>query len=246
MNHKLEIIGFTTDGCKLAQSCGAHRMELCDNPGEGGTTPSYAFMKMARKLLHIDLYPIIRPRGGDFLYNDEEFQVILGDIKMAKQCGCDGIVTGILLADGTVDTNRMETICNLAYPLEVTFHRAFDRTVSPFDALENIINCGCSRILTSGQAPYAPEGIILIKELVSRAADRIIIMPGSGVNRSNISTLLETGANEFHLSARKKIKSKMVFSNDALPGDSDTLSVDEQEITAILDILNNYDARTHQ
>ena len=240
MNYKLEIIGFTVDGCKLAQTCGAHRIELCDNAAEGGTTPSYGFLKKARKILDIDLFPIIRPRGGDFLYTEDEFQIILEDIRVAKQFGCDGIVTGILNADGTVDIERMERICCLAYPLEVTFHRAFDRTSSPFEALESIIKCGCTRILTSGHAPHAPEGIILLKELVARASDRIIIMPGSGVNKDNIQALLETGAEEFHLSARKSIESKMEYNNHALPNDTGTLTVDKSEIMAILNILNTH------
>ncbi|HJY21936.1 MAG TPA: copper homeostasis protein CutC, partial [Hanamia sp.] len=124
MPHKLEIIGFNIESCMAAQDAGADRIELCASPGEGGTTPSYAFIKEARKKLNIDLYVMIRPRGGDFLYTNEEFEIMKNDVMACKQLGCDGIVTGILMEDGKVDKERCKELLEYAYPLEATFHRA--------------------------------------------------------------------------------------------------------------------------
>ena len=133
-----------------AQQAGAHRIELCDNPSEGGTTPSYGFIKAAREKLSIELFVMVRPRGGDFFYSGDEFEIMKEDIKMCRQLGCDGIVIGLLKKDGSVDKKRCRELVVLAYPLGVTFHRAFDRTKDPFRALEDIIETGCERILTSG------------------------------------------------------------------------------------------------
>ena len=142
MKYKLEVIGFTIEGCAIAQSAGAHRIELCDNPADGGTTPSFGFIRAARKLLQIDLYNMIRPRGGDFFYSDDEFEIMKEDIKISKQLGCDGIVLGMLTKENKVDKRRCAQLVELAYPLGVTFHRAFDRTVDPFEALLDIIDIG--------------------------------------------------------------------------------------------------------
>ena len=221
---KLEVIGFTIEGCVIAQDAGAHRIELCDNPGEGGTTASYGFIRSARKKLHIDLFPIIRPRGGDFLYRDDEFEIMRADIKVCKDLGCDGVVIGMLTTENKVDKKRCSILVEQAYPLSVTFHRAFDRTDDPFEALEDIIETGCERILTSGQKPTAPEGAQLIKQLIEKAGDRIIIMPGSGVRSDNIISIAETtGASEFHSSAR-------IMSGDKI-------SVDREEVQTMLQKL---------
>ena len=199
MNFKLEVIGFNIESCQLAQAAGADRIELCDNPADGGTTPSYGFIKAAREKLHIALFPIIRPRGGDFLYSDDEFKIMKTDVKLCKQLGCDGVVIGMLNADGTVDKKRCSQLIELAYPLGVTFHRAFDRVNDASKALEDIIEIGCERILTSGLKPTAPEGIDIITALIKQADERIIIMPGSGVRSDNIIELAKkSGAIEFH------------------------------------------------
>ena len=237
MKYKLEVIGFTIDGCRTAQSAGAHRIELCANPCEGGTTPSYAFIQLARQALAIELYPIIRPRGGDFLFNEDEFMIMLEDIRVVKKLGCDGIVTGILTAEGKVDKMKMRQVCALAYPLGVTFHRAYDRTINPLEALEDIIEMGCERILTSGQKPYALDGIDLIKKLIEKADERIIIMPGSGVNSNNIEEFVKTGATEFHTSARTKIKSRMDYINPSMIQDLETITVNEKEVISIIEKL---------
>ena len=240
MNFILEVIGFTMEGCLAAQNAGAHRLELCDSPADGGTTPSYGFIRAARERLHIKLFPIIRPRSGDFFYSDEEFEIMKSDVKICKQTGCDGIVTGLLMKDGTVDKKRCGLLVDHAYPMGVTFHRAFDRTVDPFKALEDILDIGCERILTSGQQPNAFDGAGLIKELVEKADDRIVVMPGSGVRSDNIMTIATaTGAVEFHSSARKKVGSKMDYLNPELKEDLTTFSVDEDEIKMMLSLLKN-------
>jgi copper homeostasis protein len=241
---KLEIIGFNIESCIGAQTAGAHRIELCDNPPEGGTTPSYGFIKSARKKLAIELYVMIRPRGGDFLYTDDEFAIMKADIGMCKELGCDGIVLGILTKDGNIDKLRCKELVVQAYPLGVTFHRAFDRTNDPLLALEDIIEIGCERILTSGQQPKAVEGMSLIKELITRADDRIIIMPGSGVNAGNIISLIEsTGATEFHSSASIFEESKMEFQNSSMNESQKQIDVNKEEIKKMVDLLNNYHAK---
>jgi Uncharacterized protein involved in copper resistance len=211
---KLEIIGFNIGSCIVAQQAGANRIELCDNPAEGGTTPSFGFIKAARNKLSIELYVMIRPRGGDFLYSDEEFEIMVDDIDMCKQLNCDGIVTGILNKDGSIDKKRTALLVNYAYPLGVTFHRAFDRTRDPLQALEDVIDIGCERILTSGLQPKATDGVPMLKQLITQSDERIIIMPGSGVNAENIIHLAETtGATEFHSSAGNFKYSDMEYEN---------------------------------
>jgi copper homeostasis protein len=235
---KLEIIGFNIDSCIKAQQAGANRIELCDNPAEGGTTPSYGFINAARKKLSIELYIMIRPRGGDFLYSDEEFDIMKADITLCKQAGCDGIVTGILNADGTIDKKRNSALVDYAYPLGLTFHRAFDRAKDPFQSLEDIIEIGCERILTSGQQKKATEGIPLIKNLVQRSGERIIIMPGSGVNTENIIHIAETtGATEFHSSASIYSGNKMEYLSK-IPGEEMAqITVDRNEVTNMATLL---------
>ena len=240
MNFKLEVIGFNIESCILAQAAGANRIELCDNPGEGGTTPSYGFIKAAREILEIDLYPIIRPRGGDFLYSDGEFEMMKTDIKICTDLGCDGVVIGMLIADGTVDKARCSQLVELAYPMAVTFHRAFDRVANASAALEEIIEIGCERILTSGLQPTAMEGIDTIAALVKQAGERIIIMPGSGVRSANIMSFAKkTGATEFHTSARILANSKMNYSNEAMRENLQSVMVDAGEIKNIIANLNS-------
>ena len=239
MDFVLEVIGFNIESCVVAQQAGAHRIELCDNPGEGGTTPSCGFIKAAREKLQIDLYPMIRPGGGDFLYSDDEFEIMCENVKVCKSLMCDGIVIGMLNADGTVDKKRSAKLVELAYPMGVTFHRAFDRTRDAFEALETIIDIGCERILTSGLKPNVNDGIHLLKALVEKADERIIIMPGAGVRSSNIKELaVTTGAKEFHSSARKQVDSKMNYLNEEMKEQLTSVLADEKEIKNILTLLN--------
>ena len=241
MKFTLEVIGFNIESCMLAQAAGAQRIELCDNPGEGGTTPSYGFIKAARQHLQIELYPIIRPRGGDFFYSDAEFEVMKADVKICKELGCDGVVIGILNEDGTVDKERCKELVALAYPMGVTFHRAFDRVQNASQALEDIIEIGCERILTSGLVPAALDGAETLAALIKQADERIIIMPGSGVRADNIIELAQkTGAVEFHTSARINIDSRMNYINESMKESLKSVTVGEAEIKEIILSLHNF------
>lgn len=216
----LEICANSIHSALTAQNAGAHRIELCENLGEGGTTPSYGTISITRKSLKIDVYVLIRPRAGDFLYSDEEFEVMKADIEICKKLNCDGVVIGLLTNDGEIDVARTRELVLLAKPMGVTFHRAFDRCKDPFKALEEIIQVGCERILTSGLKESAFEASSLLKELVNQAQNRISIMPGSGVNSGNIKSLSEkTGAHEFHSSAKREKASSMNYHNLELGDD---------------------------
>lgn len=240
MDYKLEIIGFNIESCIAAQEAGANRIELCAGPGEGGTTPSYAFIKAAREKLHIDLYVMIRPRGGDFLYSDEDFEIMKKDVAVCKELNCDGIVTGILTPDGKVDKKRCRQLIEIAYPLEATFHRAFDRVADPFEALEDVIELGFERILTSGLKPKAVESTDLLSRLIAQAGERIIIMPGSGVNADNLVSIAEsTGAAEFHSSAGFSEKSKMEFINTQMNESLNHALVNQEEVKKMVELLKD-------
>ena len=239
MNYRLEICAFNLASALAAQEAGADRIEFCAGSEEGGTTQSAGAIRTAREQLHIALYPIIRPRGGDFLYSDEEFRSMIRDIEYCKQVGCNGVVLGILCPDGSVDRARSARLVELAYPLGVTFHRAFDWCSNPFEALETIIGIGCERILTSGQRPKAQEGVEMIDQLVREADDRIVIMPGSGVRSANIVELAEkTGAAEFHTSARVLKASAMSFVNAAMKESQDSVMADPDEVRKIKEKLD--------
>jgi copper homeostasis protein len=241
MTFQLEICCFNIQSALVAQLAGADRIELCADPGDGGTTPSIGVIKTAREKLHIKLYPIIRPRGGDFLFDKDDFEVMMHDALLCKQIGCDGIVIGLLNEDGTIDKKRTSKLVELAYPLGVTFHRAFDCAINPHEALEDIINCGCERILTSGQQPTALEGSSLINELIKQADSRIIIMPGSGIRASNIIDVAQqTNVEEFHTSARIFQQSKMQFINQNMKDNTSTVMADQKEIEQIIHSLKNH------
>lgn len=212
---RIEICANSVESALKAQEGGAYRVELCAGIPEGGTTPSYGDILMARQgLLTTRLHVIIRPRGGDFLYSKLEKDIMLHDIKMAKQLGVDGVVLGCLTPEGEVDMESLRPMMEAAEGMDVTFHRAFDMCREPMKALEDIISLGCTRILTSGQESSAEQGIPLIRELVLKAKGRIIIMPGCGVRPENIAKIaLKTGANEFHFSGRKIFPSLMQYRN---------------------------------
>jgi copper homeostasis protein len=212
--YKFEICANSVSSCIAAQEGGADRVELCAGIPEGGTTPSYGMIRNARQNISIALNVIIRPRGGDFLYSEQEIQEMLYDINIAKELGADGLVFGCLNPDGSVDMDAMTRLMNAAGDTPVTFHRAFDHTNDPYKALEDIISLGCARILTSGCRPTALEGAGLLARLVEKAGDRIIIMPGCGVREGNIAEIARlSGAREFHFSAREPVESGMVFRN---------------------------------
>ena len=213
----LEVCANSVTSALAAQDGGAIRVELCDNLLEGGTTPSYGQILMARKLLHIKLYALIRPRGGDFLYSNIEYEVMLANVRHCIDAGCDGIILGILQADGNIDKERCSKMVSLArqWGLGVTFHRAFDMCADMHQAMEDIIEIGFERILTSGGKSTAVEGANKIKHLIEDAAGRIIIMPGGGINEQNVADIVHfTGAAEVHSSAKAKVRSIMQYQND--------------------------------
>lgn len=217
MKFSLEICVDSVESAINAQEAGADRVELCDNLIEGGTTPGFGTIVAARNNLIIGLNVIIRPRGGDFLYNDLEYDIMRRDIEVCGEIGADGIVIGILRSDGSIDMERTSKLIQLAQPMSVTFHRAFDMCSNAEKGLEDIISSGADRLLTSGQKNTVVEGIELIQNLVIQAKNRIVIMPGGGINLSNIASIAtRTGAKEFHLTGRKVTDSEMIFTRDGI------------------------------
>jgi len=215
---KVEVCANGVESCLAAQQGGADRVELCAGIPEGGTTPSYGEIKVARRLLTTTrLHVIIRPRGGDFLYSDLEVERMAADIAMCRDLGVDGVVFGCLNSDGTIDVEKNRYLMACATGMSVTCHRAFDRAANPFRALEDIIDLGFDRILTSGQQPRAVDGAQLLARLNRQANGRIIVMAGSGVTEHNISALaMATGLHEFHFSAREPHPSAMRYVNPSL------------------------------
>lgn len=210
----LEVCVDSVESAIAAEQGGAKRVELCDNLVEGGTTPSAGTIEFARRNLTIDLHVIIRPRGGDFCYSDIEFDIMQRDVQIAKELAANGVVIGLLLPNGTIDIKRTKILADLARPMSVTFHKAFDMTRDPLQALETLIRIGVDRVLTSGQEYSVIEGIELVTELVRRAGDRIIIMPGGNLTTRNIKKVIETtGAREAHVVGTRQIESPMQYRN---------------------------------
>lgn len=240
-NYRLEICANSVASCLEAEKGGAHRVELCAAIPEGGTTPSHGEIALTRELLDIRLNVIIRPRGGDFLYSALEHSIMIKDVEHARMLGADGVVIGCLTTEGEVDMQQNSELVEAAQGMSVTFHRAFDMCRDPFDSLEKIIRLGCDRILTSGQQPKAEQGIALLKQLVERAGDRIIIMPGSGIHAGNIARIaMASGAREFHLSARTAIESGMKYRNPNIKMGGDAVVIEEyrQERTDAVMVSN--------
>jgi copper homeostasis protein len=208
----IEICVDSVESACRAEEAGAGRVELCSALSEGGLTPSLGLISMVRSNINIDLNVIIRPRGGDFLYSDSDFSVMRHDIDIAGEAGANGIVSGMLLSNGDIDVDRMSRLVEYAYPMSVTFHRAFDMCHDPFRGIEEIISTGAARVLTSGQAKRAVDGVMLIRDLVTIAEDNIIVMPGCGIDEFNIASIaIATGAREFHMSARGQGESQMTY-----------------------------------
>jgi copper homeostasis protein len=209
-----EICVDSVEAAVAAQEGGGDRVELCADLLEGGTTPSAGTVQLAIEALRIPVNVIIRPRGGDFCYSDAEFAVMRRDVEMAKAWGASGVVIGILRPDGTVDVERTRALVEAARPLSVTFHRAFDVTRDPFEALETLIGLGINRVLTSGQEPSVLEGLDLVADLVKRAGDQIIVMPGGGITERNIAKIAAgCGAREFHFAALGPVEGRMAYRN---------------------------------
>lgn len=245
MEFKLEICVDSAISALNAQSAGADRIELCDNLGEGGTTPGYGMIISARNNLSIGIHVLIRPRGGDFLYSDTEYDIMRRDIELCGENGIDGIVTGILLPNGTVDVERTARLIEFAYPMTATFHRAFDMCMDPVNGLEDVIATGASRLLTSGQQNKALDAVELIRQLVIQAGERLIVMPGGGIDETNAAQIITaTKAKELHLTGRMEIDSEMIFrrqgiSMGSLPGNSEFKRkiADPEKIKKIIESL---------
>lgn len=216
-NYEIEVCANSLESAWAAQAGGADRVELCAGMPEGGTTPSIGTIRLACERLSLRVHPIIRLRGGDFLYTKEEIEIMEEDIRQAVAVGAQGVVVGCLCADGRLDLPSLRRLIDAAEGRSVTLHRAFDYVLDPFRAIDELIDLGVERILTSGQAPTAMQGIAMLKQCVEYAEDRIKIMVGCGVNEVNIATLAqETGATAFHFSARIQKKSAMQVCNEAL------------------------------
>lgn len=208
----LEVCAGSLASALAAQEGGASRVELCDNLYEGGTTPSIGTIELARLKLSIKLHVIIRPRGGDFLYTDLEYVIIKRDVERCRNARVDGVVIGFLTPEGRVDIDRTREIVELSRPMTVTFHRAFDMSRDPFEALEDLKIAGVDRILTSGQKNLAPDGADLIARLIRQSSGKVVIMPGGGLNEVNIADFAEqVHAKEYHATLRRVVESRMEF-----------------------------------
>ncbi len=245
MSLVVEICADSVESAIVAESSGAGRIELCSALVEGGVTPSAGLIDSVRRNTGIKLHVLIRPRSGDFLYTDNEFSVMRRDIDMAGELGADGIVTGILNSDGTIDAERTALLAEYATPMSLTFHRAFDLCRDPKKGLEDIMAAGAARLLTSGQAKSALDGSTLIKSLIKDAAGKIIIMPGGGIDEYNIALLAtSTGALEYHLSGRRQRESAMTFrkkgiymGDPRLQSEYTLKSADSERIRSVIMIL---------
>lgn len=234
-----EVCAFNIQSAIIAERAGAARVELCDNPIEGGTTPSYGTIKATREKISILLYPILRPRSGNYFYNKDEYEIIRHDIQICRELGCDGISVGAQTINSEIDTEMLKRIVDWAGPMGVTCNRAFDCAPDPFKALEDIISCGCERILTSGQKSAAPDAGELLGKLVEKAGNRIIIMPGAGIKSGNIKKLAEeSGAREFHGSARIIAPNPVTYINQEVSDYGNLYIADEEEVKAIVSQLN--------
>lgn len=227
----LEICASSYKSAKNAQDAEAHRIELCQELSVGGITPSYGLLKQVIEHLNIPVFVLIRPRGGNFVYTVEEFEVMKSDIQLCKDLGCKGIVSGVLNTNKTIDVKRTRELVELSRPLSFTFHRAFDEVINPKEALEQLIELGIERLLTSGQEKSAEQGLELLRELNEISNDRIVILAGGGVNSENAIKLKNAGLKEIHASA-----SSIIQTEDSLFSLPISVS-DPQKIKEILDAI---------
>ncbi len=231
----IEVCANSLPSALLAQQAGAQRVELCQNLWVGGTTPSAATIEMAREQLDIDLFVLIRARAGDFCYSKVEFDLMLRDVLFCKEMGVDGVVIGALYPNASIQVEYTSRLTDAAYPMQVTFHRAFDQVSDPFRSLEQLIQLGINRILTSGQAPNAMAGKSQLRDLIQLANNRISILPGGGINHLNAKVLADyTGTNELHLSGKEIIKSP--FSTSQAPLSYKDIPVFDYQQTSLEEI----------
>lgn len=241
---KTELCAYSVEACRVAARLGVNRVELCASPAEGGVTPSMATIEQVAAIEGLDLSVMIRPRGGDFLYSDEEFQTMVRDIHYAREAGATGVVFGILTADGRVDVERTRALVEAAHGMETTFHRAVDMTEDYSAAVEAVIEAGCGRILTSGGYDKAIDGIDNVRRAVEISRGRIEIMAGSGVVAANAVALKNVGVDALHFSAKKMVVGGMQYRNPRISmGGSSAVDefslrvVDEAEVTEILKLI---------
>ena len=241
---KTELCAYSVEACRVAARLGVNRVELCASPAEGGVTPSMATIEQVAAIEGLDLSVMIRPRGGDFLYSDEEFSTMLRDIEHARKAGATGVVFGILTADGKVDVERTRQLVEASKGMETTFHRAIDMTEDYEVAVEAVIEAGCDRILTSGGYDKAIDGIDNVRRAVEIARGRIEIMAGSGVVAANAEALKNVGVDALHFSAKKMVVGGMQYRNPRISmGGSAAVDefslrvVDEEEVTEILKLI---------
>ncbi|AIF48337.1 copper homeostasis protein CutC [Dyella japonica] len=235
----LEVAANSLASALAAQAGGADRVELCTGLELGGLTPSAALIAQVRERLSIPVYVLIRPRAGDFLYGEDELITMQRDIETCLSLGCDGVVFGVLDADGRVDVPRCRPLLEAAGGMGVTFHRAFDMTRDLSQALEDVVALGAERVLTSGGGVSATAGAMVIRQLVAQAAGRIVVMPGAGINAANVVDLARnTHATEFHASAKASHSSAMRWSNPCLPDMAGgEIRTDEREVRALAGAL---------
>lgn len=241
---KTELCAYSVEACRVAARLGVNRVELCASPAEGGVTPSLATIEQVAQIEGLDLSVMIRPRGGDFLYSDEEFYTMLRDIHYARIAGATGVVFGILTADGKVDVERTRALVEASKGMETTFHRAVDMTEDYASAVEAVIEAGCTRILTSGGYDKAIDGIENVRRAVEISRGRIEIMAGSGVVAANAVALKGAGVDALHFSAKKMVVGGMQYRNPRISmGGSAAVDefslrvVDEAEVTEILKLI---------
>lgn len=224
---QIEICLNGIESAIAAQAGGANRVELCDNLMEGGTSPSLGMVEAVQDAIDIGIMAMVRPRGGDFLYSENEFEVMRRNVKLMQRANVTGVVFGMLNPNGTIDIERTRELIDLAGPLQVTFHRAFDMTRDPFEALDALLACGVHRILTSGQAPTALEGLDLITQLQKRAGDGCIILPAVNITAENARHIAKTaGLKELHIGSNVETMrpSGMQHENSSVSmGDDSTL-----------------------
>lgn len=244
---ELEVAANSLASALAAQTGGADRVELCGSLSEGGITPSYGTLAMAREQLRLPLYVLVRPRAGDFFYTAAEFEIMRRDIEICVRLGCDGVVIGALDADAAVDTVNCAELVRAAGTLGVTFHRAFDLARDRTRALEDVIALGCERVLTSGGSASAPLGADAIGALVNQAAERISVMVGAGITAVNLPRLIaRTGVRQFHASARSLRPSRMRWQGEPLPALSTAAveATDETIVRALAGILRQHEAQS--
>lgn len=229
---KTELCAYSVEACRIASNLGVNRVELCASPAEGGVTPSLATIERVSEIEGLDVSVMIRPRGGDFLYSDDEFQTMLRDIEHARKAGATGVVFGILTADGRVDVERTRALVEASKGMETTFHRAVDMTEDYEAAVEAIIEAGCKRILTSGGYDKAIDGIENIRRAVEISRGRIEIMAGSGVVAANAQALMDAGVDALHFSAKTMVAGGMKYRNPRISMGG-TAAVDEFAIRTV-------------